>query len=60
MLERLDFAVKLPKFHVVTVNELSGALFRSGVVGAVQIDHSEKCPSSLTRWARYSAIGCNL
>jgi hypothetical protein len=47
VLERLDFAVALPKLHVVTVSEALGVFFRDIIVRANKFYRSDKvtvCP----------------
>jgi hypothetical protein len=44
MPERLDFAIVLPKLHVLTINELLGVFLGGVIVWANQFD----CPEELT------------
>jgi hypothetical protein len=45
VLERLDFAVALPKLYVVAVNELLGVFLGRVVVRAEKLDCAVNCPS---------------
>jgi hypothetical protein len=44
VLKSCDLALALPKFDVMTVNQVLGVLFRGVVIGTKQLDRSDEAP----------------